>query len=298
MTRTLIRANATSPQPSAHRTEHDLLGQAQVPHTAYYGIQTQRAMSNFQLSGIAINQYPELLRALAMVKQAAAQANHQLGSLADDKADAISHACQAIINGQYAEQFTVDLIQGGAGTSTNMNANEVIANIGLEYLGRAKGDYQYLHPNNDVNQSQSTNDVYPTAVRLAIIFSAQALIDPVQSLVAALHEKAEAFAAVLKMGRTQLQDAVPMTLGQEFRAYAITLNEDCARINEACDLLKEINLGGTAIGTGINTPEHYAALAVKKLAALSGLAVSPAHCLVEATSDRRRLKTASVWSPR
>lgn len=267
------------------RTERDLLGEQEVAATAWYGIQTHRAQQNFDITGLPIGHFPELVRALAMVKAAAARANHRLGLLTNDKAEAIQAACAELIRGEYHDQFIVDLIQGGAGTSTNMNANEVIANIGLAKLGYEKGEYRHLHPNNDVNRSQSTNDVYPTASRLAIVFAAQALKTVLADLQRSLAEKGQEFASILKMGRTQLQDAVPMTLGQEFEAFAINLGEESPRIDEACQLLCEINLGGTAIGTGINAPHDYAALAINELADISGLPVCQAHNLMAASYD-------------
>lgn len=267
------------------RTEHDLLGDRDLPADCWYGIQTQRAVENFTITGVPISHFPPFVRALAMVKAAAARANHELGLLPAHKTEAILDACDDIINGRLHEAFVVDLIQGGAGTSTNMNANEVIANLALEKLGHPKGAYAHLHPNDDVNKSQSTNDAYPTAARLGLQFAADPLIDAVASLKTALEDKGREFADVLKMGRTQLQDAVPMTLGQEFDAFAITLSEDIDRIREACALLCEVNLGGTAIGTGINTAPGYAALAVRHLAELSGRPVVLAANLVEATSD-------------
>ncbi|WP_116475200.1 aspartate ammonia-lyase [Zobellella maritima] len=267
------------------RIERDLLGEQPVPEQAWYGIQTQRAQQNFTITGVPISHFPELIRALAMVKAAAAQANRQLGLLEEHKADAIVAACGDIMDGLLHDQFVVDLIQGGAGTSTNMNANEVIANLALSKLGHARGQYRQLHPNNDVNRSQSTNDAYPTAARLAIVFAAQPLKQAIAELQQAFATKAEEFAHILKMGRTQLQDAVPMTLGQEFEAFAVNLGEEAARIDDACRLLCEVNLGGTAIGTGINAHPKYAALAVTHLASISGQPVSLAHNLVEATSD-------------
>lgn len=267
------------------RIEHDLLGDQQVPIDAYYGIQTQRAAQNFDITGVNISHYPQLIKSMAMVKHACALSNLELGLLSERKANAIIAACMEIADGKLHDQFIVDLIQGGAGTSTNMNANEVIANRALELLGHRKGEYQYLHPNNDVNMSQSTNDVYPTAARLAVIFSDDPLIEATTTLQTALETKAQEFADVLKMGRTQLQDAVPMTLGQEFAGWAITLSEDVDRMGELAALFSEVNLGGTAIGTGINTHPEYGAIAVKKLASLTGIALKPATNLIEATSD-------------
>nr|WP_245748853.1 aspartate ammonia-lyase [Oceanisphaera psychrotolerans] len=237
------------------------------------------------MTGVPISHFPELIQSLAMVKAAAARANHQLGLLAPHKAEAIEAACTDIIGGDLHDQFVVDLIQGGAGTSTNMNANEVIANLALAKLGCERGQYQQLHPNNDVNRSQSTNDAYPTAARLAIVFAAQPLKAAIAGLQQSLADKGREFAHILKMGRTQLQDAVPMTLGQEFEAFAVNLGEEEARIDDACRLLCEVNLGGTAIGTGINAHPGYARLAVAELAEISDLPVSLAQNLVEATSD-------------
>lgn len=270
---------------TATRTENDLLGEAQIPATAYYGIQTWRAQQNFDLSGVTLSHFPQLIRALAMVKQAAARANKQLGYLENSRADLIETACQQVIDGAHHNQFVVDMIQGGAGTSTNMNANEVIANVALDLMGHDKGDYQQLHPNNDVNMSQSTNDAYPTAVRVAILLSHGDLVVALRSLQLALADKALEFTDVIKMGRTQLQDAVPMTLGQEFQSWATTLGEDVERIAGLAELLTEINLGGTAIGTGINADERYGKRAVSELARISGYPLIQATDLVEASSD-------------
>ena len=272
-------------QQDDSRREKDLLGEAWVPAAAYFGIQTQRARDNFDLSGIPLNHFPQLVQALAFVKLACAKANHSLGLLDDTKTSAIEGAVKKILDGQYHEQFIVDMIQGGAGTSTNMNANEVIANIGLELLGHAKGEYTYLHPNNDVNMSQSTNDAYPTAVRLSILLTHGDLVKALASLRDAFAAKGEEFSDIIKMGRTQLQDAVPMTLGQEFQSFATTLSEDIDRIADLSNLLKEINLGGTAIGTGINTDPGYARLAVDYLSEFSGFEFKSASDLVEASSD-------------
>ncbi|GGX96172.1 aspartate ammonia-lyase [Litchfieldella qijiaojingensis] len=268
------------------REEKDLLGTLPVPAEAYYGIQTLRAVHNFHLSGVPLSHYPKLVIALAMVKQAAAGANHRLGHLDETRFKAINQACQLVIDGQYHDQFVVDMIQGGAGTSTNMNANEVIANLGLELMGHAKGDYRHLHPNNDVNMAQSTNDAYPTAIRLGLLLGHDALLTSLQSLCHAFSAKGNEFATVLKMGRTQLQDAVPMTLGQEFHAFANTLSEDLGHLGKQVPaLLCEVNLGGTAIGTGINADPRYQRLAVERLASISGHPLVPAQDLIEATSD-------------
>jgi aspartate ammonia-lyase len=266
------------------RTEKDLLGERQVPDR-YYGVQTLRAAENFPITGIPIAQYPHLVSALAAVKQAAATANRDLGLLPPALAAAIIAACEEIRAGALHNEFIVDVIQGGAGTSTNMNANEVIANRALEILGHRRGDYQHLHPNNHVNLSQSTNDVYPTAIKIASHAALQELRSALRSLTDAFHAKGAEFAAIVKMGRTQLQDAVPMTLGQEFRAFGVTLAEDLERIAEAGALIREINMGATAIGTGINTEPGYAELVRQHLSELTGLELVTSPDLVEATAD-------------
>lgn len=274
------------PTPAtAVRIEHDLLGDEAVPADAYYGIQTMRAMQNFDITGVPISHFPPLIKALAMVKKACAQANLELGHLERAKAKAIVSACNEVIEGKWHDQFPVDLIQGGAGTSTNMNINEVIANRGLERMGKKKGEYHFLHPNNDVNMAQSTNDVYPTAARLAIAFSDDPLIEAVQSLRGALMQKAEEFKDVLKLGRTQLQDAVPMTLGQEFHGWSATLGKDLERMEELGKLFCEVNLGGTAIGTGINSDPAYTPLVIQKLSEVTGMDIKTSTNLIEATSD-------------
>ncbi|MEU8827164.1 aspartate ammonia-lyase [Streptomyces sp. NPDC048636] len=270
---------------AGHRREHDLLGDREVPADAYWGIHTLRASENFPVTGTPIATYPHLINALAAVKEAAARANEDLGLLPPAKADAIAAACEEIRRGRLHDQFTVDVIQGGAGTSTNMNANEVIANRALEMLGHAKGDYGHLHPNEDVNLSQSTNDVYPTAVKVATIIAVRELHAAMETLRGTFAAKAEEFRDILKMGRTQLQDAVPMTLGQEFSAYAVMLEEDQSRLLEAAGLVHEINLGATAIGTGLNAPAGYAEAARGHLEALTGLPLVTAANLVEATQD-------------
>jgi aspartate ammonia-lyase len=272
-------------RPGLTRSEHDLLGEREVPVDALYGIQTLRAVENFPITGIRLGHFPHLIRALAMVKQAAARANHRLGLLDTEIADAIDRACSEIVDGHWHGHFVVDVVQGGAGTSTNMNANEVIANRALELLGRERGDYLHCHPNNHVNLSQSTNDAYPTAVRVAVVLELADLLAALGGLEAALVDKAAEFAGVLKMGRTQLQDAVPMTLGQEFDAFAVTTAEDIARLSETARLFLEVNLGGTAIGTGINADPRYPELAVAELAAITGLELELAPNLVEATPD-------------
>ncbi len=267
------------------RKEHDLLGQRDVPYEFYYGIQTLRALENFNISGISINHFPDLITALAQVKLAAAKANHDLGSLPDDIADAVIRACEEIIEGRMHTHFVVDMIQGGAGTSTNMNANEVIANRALEIMGYEKGDYVHCHPNNHVNLAQSTNDVYPTSIGIAFVKSNEKLVEVLSDLIISFRRKANEFSRIIKMGRTQLQDAVPMTLGQEFESYADTLEEEVERLNHNASLFYEVNLGGTAIGTGINANNKYRELAVGYLRQITGVPVRLAANLVEATSD-------------
>jgi aspartate ammonia-lyase len=269
----------------AMRYEQDLLGERLVPANAYYGVHTLRAVENFPITGTPISIYPDLINALACVKQAAALANNELGLLDKDRTEVIVKACEEIRAGKLHEEFVVDVIQGGAGTSTNMNANEVIANRSLEHLGRRRGEYQHLHPNEHVNMSQSTNDVYPTAVRVALHFAISRLVDAMSKLRRTFEDKAGEFAEVLKMGRTQLQDAVPMTLGQEFSTYAVMLGEDEERLKEAAALIREINLGATAIGTGINAHPDYAAVVCRHLAKITGIPLVTAVNLVEATQD-------------
>jgi len=267
------------------RKEHDLLGYRDVPDEYYYGVQTLRAMENFNITGVTLNFYPYLVESLAIVKMSAAKANYDLGLLDKSVADAIVRACNEIVNGRFIYHFTVDMIQGGAGTSTNMNANEVIANRALEILGYEKGQYEYCHPNNHVNLSQSTNDAYPTAIKIALIKSNEKLITVLKQIIKTLNKKAEEFAQVIKMGRTQLQDAVPMTLGQTFEAYATTLEEEVERLNQNSHLFLEVNMGATAIGTGINSDPGYCSKVIKYLREFSGMDIVRAKNLVEATSD-------------
>jgi len=270
---------------SATRRERDFLGEREIPGGAYWGVHSARAVENFPISGQTVGQWPELVRALAFVKKAAAQANLELGVIDAPRAVAIVRACDDLIEGALHEQFVVDVIQGGAGTSTNMNANEVIANRALEHMGHALGAYEHLHPNDHVNASQSTNDVYPTALRVAAWFGIEALLAAMAGLRGAFEAKAAEFASVLKIGRTQLQDAVPMTLGQEFLAFAIMIREDEQRLREARALITEVNLGATAIGTGINAPAGYAEIVIPLLAKASAVPVVKAENLVEATQD-------------
>ncbi len=267
------------------RSEHDLLGDRDIPANAYWGVHTLRAIENFPITGQPLSTNRHLVRGLAAVKQAAARTNHELGLLDAERAGAIDQACQDVMDGMLQEQFMVDVIQGGAGTSSNMNANEVIANRALEILGHPKGDYSKLHPNDHVNLSQSTNDVYPTAVNLATIFSVKELLLALEELELAFAEKGREFRTVVKMGRTQLQDAVPMTLGQEFGGYAVTIAEDRARLDESHMLIHEINLGATAIGTGLNAPVGYADAACRHLAEITGLPLLTSADLIEATQD-------------
>ncbi|MEP6733423.1 MAG: aspartate ammonia-lyase [bacterium] len=267
------------------RVEHDLLGDRDVPDDALYGVQTLRALENFAITGIPLREFPKLIEALAAVKEAAALANAELGLLPQDVADAIVRASGEIRAGRHHEHFLVDMIQGGAGTSTNMNANEVIANRALELSGHARGEYQFVHPNNHVNLSQSTNDVYPTALKLALHTAIEDLRDAMRKLVDAFLVKGLEFAPFLKMGRTQLQDAVPMTLGQEFAAFGHTIAEDVDRLGEAQALIREINMGATAIGTGLNAPHGYAETVRANLSRITGLSLITAPDLVEATAD-------------
>ena len=268
------------------RTEKDLLGYKEIPSHCYYGVQTLRALENFNLSQNKLNHFPIFIKALAMVKSACAHANFKLNKLEENKNNAIQFACQQLLNNLHHDQFPIDMIQGGAGTSTNMNINEVIANIGLEYLEHAKGEYQYLHPNNDVNMSQSTNDVYPTAIKVGLIAAIAQLNTPFEQLIQSFKFKSDEFSDILKMGRTQLQDAVPMTLGQEFGAFANTLQNDLNKLNQIMpDALSVVNLGGTAIGTGINTEAQYREYAISSLSEITQRNISSAPDLIEATSD-------------
>ncbi|MFF8841137.1 aspartate ammonia-lyase [Streptomyces sp. NPDC015127] len=276
----------TAPAGTRRRTEHDMLGDVDVPADAYYGAHTARAVANFPLTGETLATRPHLIGALAAVKHAAAHANAEVGALDGTLASAIADACAEIRDGALRDQFVVDLIQGGAGTSTNMNANEVIANRALELLGRSRGAYAVLHPLDHVNLGQSTNDVYPTALKLALDAHVAELLAALAGLRAAFGTKATEFADVLKMGRTQLQDAVPMTLGQEFGAFAATLAEDEQRLAEARGLLHELNLGGTAIGTGLNARPGYRERAVEHLRRLTGITtLVSSPDLIEATQD-------------
>jgi aspartate ammonia-lyase len=269
------------------RTEKDLLGEKQVPAEAYYGVQTMRALENFQLSGIAINHYPGFVEAWAYVKLAAAQANYDVGAMKKDRLDAIEKACNAVIAGKYHDQFQVDWYQGGAGTSTNMNANEVLANIGLELSGHQKGEYQYLEPHDDLNMSQSTNDSYPTAIKVALILRNEKLIAELQLLADSFRTKGKQYLMVVKMGRTELQDAVPMTVGQEFYAFASSLEGQIQLLKDAEKPLYVENMGATAIGTGINVPKGYPEKFAEHLSKLLNKPIVPAPDMIAATWDQQ-----------
>jgi aspartate ammonia-lyase len=284
-TNALFISSAAQYESGRTRREHDLLGERDVPYDYYYGIQTLRALENFTISGVQLNFYPIFIEALAMVKKASARANYNLGLLDKRLANAIAQACDEIMNGKYNYHFVVDMIQGGAGTSTNMNANEVIANRALEIMGYERGQYEFCHPNNHVNLSQSTNDAYPTAIKIALLKSNKKLTAVLSDLITAFRLKGQSFNHIIKMGRTQLQDAVPMTLGQEFEAYAVMLEEEIARLNQNVKLFLEINMGGTAIGTGINADPRYSGIVTRHLADISGYPVILAANLVEATQD-------------
>ncbi len=268
------------------RKETDLLGEREVPAEAYYGIHTLRAIENFKISPHTINDAPTFIRSMVMVKKAAAMTNAELGAISVETSKAIVAACDAILNdGRCMDQFPVDIFQGGAGTSVNMNTNEVVANLALELMGRPKGDYKTVNPNDHVNESQSTNDAYPTGFRIAVYALLQELTSAIDYLSMGFKNKAEEFQDIIKMGRTQLQDAVPMTLGQEFRAFKVLLREEIANIQRTASLLLEVNLGATAIGTGLNTPKGYQPLVVANLAKVTGFPCTPSEDLIEATSD-------------
>lgn len=277
-------AKKRTSRPST-RTEHDLLGVKEVPGDAYYGIQTLRALENFHISGVPASHYPDFVRGLAMVKQAAARANADVGALPRTIQKAIDAACQQIIDGQWHEQFPVDMFQGGAGTSTNMNANEVIANVALKIMGRPLGDYEKCSPHDHVNLAQSTNDAYPTALHVAMLLSNDTLVKELMLLVKAFVKKGRQFKRVLKMGRTQLQDAVPMTLGQEFAAFAASLIDEVKGLQRVARILCDVNMGGTAIGTGLNAPRGYAKRCARHLARITRKPITTAEDLIEATQD-------------
>lgn len=267
------------------RIEHDFLGEKEIPQDVYYGIQTLRALENFHITGIPLKVEPIFVKSLGYVKKAAAMANRDLGVLDKNIAEYIIKASDRVISGEFDNQFLSDLIQGGAGTSVNMNANEVIANVALEMMGKQKGEYEFCHPNNHVNCSQSTNDAYPTAFRIALILKLTAYKEELGKLADAFDTKGSEFQNVLKMGRTQLQDAVPMSLGDEFHAFAINLKEELSRVDSSKRLIAEINMGATAIGTRVNAPEGYAELVTQYLCEVTGLDLKLAENLIEATND-------------
>jgi len=278
---------ATTQAAAATRTEHDLLGEMQVPADAYYGVQTARALDNFQLSGVPISHYPGYVEAWAIVKLAAARANTAVGAMKPERLAMIEKACQAVRDGKYHDQFLVDWYQGGAGTSTNMNANEVLANIGLEMGGHQKGEYQYLEPHDDLNMSQSTNDSYPTAIKVCLMMRNDRLIEEVQKLAASFHAKGDAYLKIVKMGRTEMQDAVPMTVGQEFHAFGFALESQIQELKDAEKYLYPENMGATAIGTGINAPPGYAEKCGTELAQLTGKPIVVANDMISATWDQQ-----------
>jgi len=280
-------AASAKPAAPAVRVERDLLGEKKIPADAYYGVQTARALENFQLSGVAISHYTGYIDAWAIVKMAAARANTEVGAMKPERLAAIEKACQAVLEGQHRDQFMVDWYQGGAGTSTNMNANEVLANIGLELTGHKKGEYQFLDPHDDLNMSQSTNDSYPTAIKVALLLRNDRLIDELQQLAASFRKKGDEFLTVVKMGRTEMQDAVPMTVGQEFHAFGASLEGEIALLKDAEKYLYAVNMGATAIGTGINVPKGYPEKCAAQLAKLTGKPIVPAADMVAATWDQQ-----------
>jgi aspartate ammonia-lyase len=269
------------------RVERDLLGSKEVPRNAYYGVQTARALENFQISGVRVNHYPGFVQAWAIVKLAAARANTEVGAMQSETLAAIEKACQAVLDGKYHDQFVVDWYQGGAGTSTNMNANEVLANIALELSGHAKGEYEIIDPHDHLNMSQSTNDSYPTAVKIAFLLRNDKLIEELERLVESFRVKGDLYLELVKMGRTEMQDAVPMTVGQEFHAFAAALESEIQLLRESERWLYSVNMGATAIGTGINAPEGYAEACAAQLAKLSGKPIVPAKDMLAATWDQQ-----------
>lgn len=276
------------------RFEHDSLGEMAVPATAYWGVHTARAIENFPIAKRPISVYPDFVRAFACVKQAAARANLEIGALDAERAGLIDAACEEIKDGALLDQFVVGVVQGGAGTSSNMNVNEVVTNRALELAGREKGDYDFINPNDHTNRSQSTNDTYPTAIKIALAFSLKSLLEQLEMLSEAFAAKGAEFAHILKVGRTQLQDAVPMTLGQEFNAFSVTLREDIERLSDADKLLREVNMGATAIGTGINAPAGYREAVIAHLRDITGLDIVTSSDLIESTSDTGAFVTFSA----
>ena len=273
-------------QPSGEvRIEHDLLGDFPVPAQAYYGVQTARALENFRISGVTLDLYPNFIRALAMVKLAAARANHECGQFGPEILAGIDGACRELISGRLHDQFKLDVFQGGAGTSTNMNANEVIANRALELMGHRKGEYDHCDPHDHVNCSQSTNDAYPTALHIGLALGNVELVAAVRELIQAFSRRGKEFSGIVKMGRTQLQDAVPMTLGQEFTAFGRTLEGEVRALEAVQQVLCETNMGATAIGTGLNAPPGYSEKCTRHLAEITGFPIRLAEDLIEATQD-------------
>jgi aspartate ammonia-lyase len=285
LTSTLLTSSMTAQEKA--RVEKDLLGQKEIPASAYYGVQTARALGNFQISDITINHYPGFVEAWAIVKLAAAQANTDVGAMKPEKLAAIEKASQAVLQGQYHDQFLVDWYQGGAGTSTNMNANEVLANVALELTGHKKGEYQFVDPHDDLNMSQSTNDSYPTAIKVAILLHNDKLVAELEKLAASFRTKGAAYLEMVKMGRTELQDAVPMTVGQEFYAFADSLESEIQFLKQAEKSLYAVNMGATAIGTGINVPKGYPEKCAAHLAKLTGKPIVPAPDMLAATWDQQ-----------
>jgi len=285
--RAASKKSAAPAATPATRTEHDLLGDKEVPADAYYGVQTARGLENFQISGVAINHYPGFVEAWAIVKLAAARANTDVGAMKPERLAMIEKACKAIMEGKYHYQFMVDWFQGGAGTSTNMNANEVIANVGLEMGGHKKGEYQYLEPHDDLNMSQSTNDSYPTAIKVALMLRNDKLVDELGKLAASFRAKGDAYLKIVKMGRTELQDAVPMTVGQEFHAFAASIEDEIHLLKDAEKYLYGENMGATAIGTGINVPKGYADRCATHLAELTHKPIVMAPDMISATWDQQ-----------
>jgi len=282
----LMLASFGSGQEKA-RVEKDLLGEKQIPANVYYGVQTARALENFQISGVQINHYPGFVEAWAIVKLAAARANTDVGAMKPETLQLIEKATRAVLEGKYHDQFQVDWYQGGAGTSTNMNANEVLANVGLEMSGHNKGEYRYLDPHDDLNMSQSTNDSYPTAIKVALLLRNELLIKELQNLAASFRRKGDAYLELVKMGRTEMQDAVPMTVGQEFHAFAASLDNEVQLLRDSEKYLYAVNMGATAIGTGLNAPKGYAERCATHLAKLTGKPIVPAADMLAATWDQQ-----------
>ena len=282
---------AAAPAPPAAegktRMEKDLLGEKAIPADAYYGVQTARALENFQISGVSTNHYPGFFEAWAIVKLAAARANTDVGAMSKEKLAMIEKACEAVRAGKYSDQFRTDWYQGGAGTSTNMNANEVLANVALELAGHAKGEYEIVEPHDDLNMSQSTNDSYPTAIKIALLLRNDALISELQQLAASFRRKGNEYLRIVKMGRTELQDAVPMTVGQEFHAFAASLEGEIQLLRDAEKYLYAVNMGATAIGTGLNAPKGYAEKCAAHLAQITGKPIVPAADMLAATWDQQ-----------